>query len=46
MASNLEFVEFVVEQIEDREWLSHLIRITEKELPLPKPKKKRKKKKE
>jgi TfoX/Sxy family transcriptional regulator of competence genes len=27
--------------IEDREWLSELIRITEEALPLPKPKKKR-----
>jgi len=33
------------EQIEDSEWLSQLIMITEKELPLPKPKRKSKKKK-
>lgn len=33
---------FLVEdQLEDREWLSQLIRITEKELPKPKPKKKK-----
>jgi len=33
---------FLIEdQIEDREWLSRLIRITEKELPEPKPKKKK-----
>ncbi len=31
---------FLIEdKIEDREWLSNLIRITEKELPEPKPKK-------
>ncbi len=30
----------IEEQIEDREWLCELIRITEKELPEPKPKKK------
>ncbi len=43
MASKLDFVEFVVEQIEDSEWLSDLIKLTEKELPIPKPKKKKKK---
>lgn len=32
------------EQLEDRQWISRLIRVTEQELPLPKPKKKRKKK--
>ena len=31
------------DEIEDREWLSELIRITVKELPEPKPKKKKKK---
>ena len=31
----------IEEQIEDTEWLSHLVRVTEQELPLPKPKKKR-----
>lgn len=31
------------EQIEDGEWLSELIRITEKELPIPKLKKKKRK---
>ncbi|MCB9208532.1 MAG: TfoX/Sxy family protein [Ignavibacteriales bacterium] len=36
---------FLIEdKLEDREWLSELIRITEKALPEPKPKKKRKKK--
>ncbi|MCB9258359.1 MAG: TfoX/Sxy family protein [Ignavibacteriales bacterium] len=35
----------IEEKLEDREWLSELIRITEKALPEPKPKKKRKKKK-
>lgn len=35
---------FLIEdQIEDREWLSELIRITARELPLPKPKKKKSK---
>ena len=35
---------FLIEdQIEDREWMSELIRITEKALPEPKPKKKKKK---
>ncbi len=29
------------ERLEDREWISHLIRITYKELPEPKPKKKK-----
>lgn len=29
----------VTDRIEDRDWLSELIRITEKELPAPKPKK-------
>jgi TfoX/Sxy family transcriptional regulator of competence genes len=34
---------FLIEdQIEDREWVSQLIRLTESELPMPKPKKKRK----
>lgn len=38
---------FLIEhQLEDREWLSELIRRTVRELPEPKPKKKRKKKKE
>jgi TfoX/Sxy family transcriptional regulator of competence genes len=33
---------FVIEdKLEDREWISELIRITYKELPLPKPKKKK-----
>lgn len=31
------------EQIENKDWLSHLIIITEKELPKPKPKKQKKK---
>ena len=36
---------FLIEdQIDDREWVSKLIEITEKELPVPKPKKKKKKK--
>ena len=30
-------------QVEDSEWLSELVRITEKELPMPKAKKKRRK---
>ncbi|MCJ7558591.1 MAG: TfoX/Sxy family protein [Gammaproteobacteria bacterium] len=30
------------EELEDREWISELVRITERELPLPKPKSKRK----
>lgn len=35
---------FLIEdQIEDSEWISNLIAISEKELPMPKPKKKRKK---
>lgn len=33
----------IEEQLEDKEWLCQLIRVTEKELPVPKPKKKRKK---
>ena len=33
---------FLIEdKLEDREWLSQLIRITEKELPEPKPKKRK-----
>lgn len=33
---------FLIEdQIEDREWLGELVRITARELPLPKPKKKK-----
>ncbi len=32
------------EQIEDKDWISNLVRITEKELPEPKPKKKGKRK--
>lgn len=33
---------FLIEdKLEDREWLSHLVRITAKELPEPKPKKKK-----
>ena len=36
---------FLIEdQLDDKEWLSHLISLTEKELPMPKPKKKRKSK--
>ena len=34
----------IEEQIEDKEWISSLIRLTEEELPEPKPKKKSKKK--
>lgn len=35
---------FLIEdKLEDREWLSHLVRITAKELPEPKPKKKKNK---
>jgi len=35
---------FLIEdQIEDREWLCDLVRLTEKELPIPKPKKSKKK---
>ncbi len=33
------------DQIEDREWLSELVRITVRELPAPKPKKRKKKRK-
>ena len=34
---------FLIEdQVEDKEWISQLITLTEKELPAPKPKKKRK----
>jgi TfoX/Sxy family transcriptional regulator of competence genes len=37
---------FLIEdQIEDREWLSELVRLTLKELPKPKPRKKKRKKK-
>ncbi|NND32097.1 MAG: TfoX/Sxy family protein [Saprospiraceae bacterium] len=32
----------IEEKIEDRDWLSHLVRITVKELPEPKPRKNRK----
>ena len=32
----------IEEQVENSEWLSHLIRVTEKELPAPKPRKKKK----
>lgn len=36
---------FLIEdRIEDADWLSELITLTERELPMPKPKKKRKKK--
>ena len=34
----------IQDRIEDSEWLSELMRVTEKELPLPKEKKKRQKK--
>ena len=34
----------IEEQLEDKEWISSLIRLTEEELPRPKPKKKPKKK--
>jgi len=33
----------IQDQIEDRDWLTQLITLTEKELPMPKPRKKRKK---
>ncbi len=32
----------IQDKIEDREWLTELITLTEKELPMPKPKKKKK----
>ncbi len=32
----------IEEQVEDREWMSNLIILTEKELPMPKPKKMKK----
>jgi TfoX/Sxy family transcriptional regulator of competence genes len=36
---------FLIEdEVEDRDWLSQLVRITAKELPQPKPKKKRRRK--
>jgi len=34
---------FLIEKVDDREWLSELIRITAKEMPEPKPKKKKSK---
>jgi TfoX/Sxy family transcriptional regulator of competence genes len=34
----------IEEQLEDKDWISKLISLTEKELPLPRPKKKSKKK--
>jgi TfoX/Sxy family transcriptional regulator of competence genes len=34
----------IEEQLEDKEWISRLIRLTENELPVPKPRKKSKKK--
>lgn len=34
----------IAEQLEDKDWISQLIRVTEKELPEPKPRKKTKKK--
>ena len=34
----------IEEQLEDRDWISSLVRLTEKELPKPKPKKKSKRK--
>lgn len=38
-------VSFLIEEkLDDREWLSELVRITVRELPEPKPKKKKKKK--
>ena len=43
MATDKEFVDFVIEDtLEDREWLSELVRISLKELPEPKPRKKKK----
>lgn len=33
------------DQVEDKEWLGQLVRLTEKELPAPKPKKEKKSKK-
>ena len=32
----------IEEKIEDREWISELIRVTKKDLPMPKPKKRKK----
>ncbi len=34
----------IEEQIEDKDWISNLVRLTEGELPKPKPKKKKKRK--
>jgi len=34
----------IADKVEDREWLSKLIELTENDLPMPKPKKKKKKK--
>jgi hypothetical protein len=39
MATDLEFVEFIADQIDDSDWLSQVIRLTEAELPTPKKKK-------
>ena len=36
----------IEEHIDDRDWISNLVRLTEKELPVPKPKKKPKQKDE
>jgi len=33
----------IQDQVEDRDWLTQLIALTEKELPMPKPRKKKKK---
>ena len=33
----------IQDQVEDRDWLTQLIALTEKELPIPKPRKKKKK---
>lgn len=36
----------ITDQVEDKDWLSHLVKITERELPEPKPKKRKRRKQE
>ena len=40
MASNADFVQYITD-VDDRDYLSELVRETYQELPMPKPKKKK-----
>jgi hypothetical protein len=42
MPNDPDYINSVIDQVDDGEWLTGLFAITERELPAPKPKQKRK----